>query len=95
MTLFTAPALLAALLVAPATPTAANAEDADARARVQGANRPSGITAIYEFDNDTVDGETLSPEGVPIPGNRRTRLPSLLQLRGHFVDKVVRMANDV
>jgi len=85
-------ALLVTLAPAPAD------SDADARARARApapAASSQPIAAIYEFDNDNVDGETLKPEGAPVPGSHRARFASLIQVRGTFTDHMIRLAHDI
>lgn len=72
-------------------PTAADADAAARRAAPAGAK----ISAEYDFENDYLEGEVLSPdhEGV------RTKLTgtheSMLKLRAHFIPQMLQMANDV
>ena len=80
-----------ALVLQPTVP--ANA-DADARARVD-APRSQGVSAVYEFENDNIDGETLTPTGVAIPASHQARFPSMIQVRGTFVREMIQMTNDV
>ncbi len=80
-----------ALALQPTPP--ANA-DADARARVD-APASKGVSAVYEFDNDNVDGETLTPTGVAIPASHQARFPSMIQVRGTFVREMIQMTNDI
>lgn len=68
--------------------------DADASARVD-APTPAGITARYDFDNDNVDGERLSPDGVDVPASHKARFPSMITIRGTFIDHMIHMAADV
>jgi len=75
-------------------PTTAATADADTRARLDTA-APSGVSAVYEFDNDNVDGETLTPTGVSIPAAHQARFPSMIRVRGTFVREMIQMANDV
>ena len=75
-------------------PTTMTSEDADAAARVD-APANGKIAAVYDFDNDHVDGELLSPDGVPVPGAHQIRFPSLIQVRGTFIREMIRMADDV
>lgn len=75
-------------------PTAPSSADADASARVD-APAPAGVSAVYEFDNDNVDGETLTPTGVEVPAAHQIRFPSMIRVRGTFVREMIQMANDV
>ena len=80
-----------ALALQPSLPTSG---DADASARVD-APATAGVTARYEFDNDNVDGETLTPTGVDVPAAHQIRFPSMIKVRGTFVREMIQMADDV
>ncbi len=75
-------------------PTAPSSADADASARVD-TPAPKGVSAVYEFDNDNVDGDTLTPTGVEVPAAHQIRFPSMIRVRGTFVREMIQMANDV
>jgi hypothetical protein len=65
--------------------------DADASA-----NRgQQGGTTVYDFDDDNVDGELLSPDGANISSRSGTKHASLITIRPHFIPELIRMANDV
>ena len=82
---------LAVFLAAPAAYAAPSSQDADSAARVGDA---SGTT-IYDFDDDNVDGEILSPDGANIASRGRVKHASLIQIRPHFIPELIKMANDV
>lgn len=54
-----------------------------------------GQTSVYEFADDKLTGEHLSPDGSLIPWRRPTQHPSLIDLRGHFMPELVRLALDL
>lgn len=54
-----------------------------------------GGTTVYDFDDDNVDGELLSPEGANIASRGRTKHASLITIRPHFIPELIKMANDV
>ncbi len=69
----------------------AGSGDADAAA-----NRgQQGGTTVYDFDDDNVDGELLSPEGANISSRGGAKHASLITIRPHFIPELIRMANDV
>lgn len=85
---------LFALVLTPGIAAAAPAKtdvDADAAA----ARGKDGKVTIYDFDNDNVDGELLSPEGANVSGKLKYKHPSLISIRPHFIPQMVQMANDV
>lgn len=66
-------------------------QDADEAAQV-GAE---GNTRVYIFDNDNVSGENLSPDGTILMQRPAVKHESLIQIRGHFMPELVRLAEDV
>jgi hypothetical protein len=64
--------------------------DADAAARV-GEHRG---TTIYDFDDDNVEGEVLSPDGANVSSRSRVKHASLIEIRPHFMPELIRMALD-
>lgn len=86
--------VLLALALTPGIAAAAPAKnDADADAD---ANRgQKDRTTIYDFENDNVTGELLSPEGANVSGKLKYRHPSLITIRPHFIPQLVKIADDV
>jgi|GEM_PF-847231 len=90
---------LAVAALALSTPTTApktadtvqNDADADDAARVG----DDGVTAVYEFFDEDVEGENLKDDGTVILHRPRGRHPSLITLRGHFNPELIRLATDV
>ena len=70
----------------------ADGGDADASA-AKGKN--AGGTTVYDFDDDNVDGELLSPEGANIASRGRAKHASLITIRPHFIPELIKMAQDV
>ena len=83
-------ALSAALLLS-STAWAAPA-DADASA-MKGAGA-DGVT-VYDFEDDDVDGEILSPEGANLSSRGRSKHASMITIRPHFIPELIKMANDI
>jgi hypothetical protein len=82
-------ALSAAFLLS-ATAWAAPA-DSDAAAM---SGSKSGVT-VYDFDDDDVDGEILSPEGANLSSRGRSKHASMITIRPHFIPELIKMANDI
>jgi len=57
--------------------------------------RGASGTTVYDFDDDNVDGELLSPEGANIASRGRTKHASLITIRPHFIPELIKMAQDV
>lgn len=82
---------LSTLLVAGTAWAAPTNQDADEAARV---GDEGGVT-VYDFDDDNVDGELLSPEGANIASRGRVKHASLIEIRPHFLRELINMARDV
>ena len=81
-----------ATLTLVATPAfAAPAGDADSAAR----SGSQGGATVYDFEDDNVDGETLSPTGANISSRGRTKHESMIKIRPHFIPELIKMANDI
>ena len=86
-------ASFASILLMSTSALAAPAGSGDADAA---ANRGSSSgTTVYDFDDDNVDGELLSPDGANISSRGGTKHASLITIRPHFIPELIRMANDV
>ncbi|MEM9453670.1 MAG: hypothetical protein AAGF11_05795 [Myxococcota bacterium] len=72
------------------TSTGTNADADDAAYTGQ-----KGDVSYYEFADDELTGEHLSPDGSLIPWRRPPHHESLIQLRGHFMPELVRMTLDL
>jgi hypothetical protein len=84
-------AVLFTSATAMAGPAGGGDADADEAARV---GEVGGVT-VYDFEDDNVDGELLSPEGANIASRGRTKHASLITIRPHFISELIKMANDV
>jgi len=85
-------ALLSTLVLATtlgASATASDHEpDADELARI-------GTTNRYHFEDDFVEGEVLSPSGALIQSRGAGKHPSLISIRGNFLDFMYRQSLDI
>ena len=70
---------------------AGNDSDADEAARK---GTEGGVT-VYDFDDDNVDGEILSPDGANVASRGRIKHASLINIRPHFLRELINMARDV
>ncbi|MCA9651549.1 MAG: hypothetical protein H6712_25950 [Myxococcales bacterium] len=80
-----------ALAPTAAQPAESTPEEADDAAYVGS----EGQTSVYEFADDTLTGEHLSPDGQLIPWRRPPHHESLIDLRGHFMPELVRLSLDL
>ena len=74
---------------------AAPASDQEADSSANKGKGGGGNATIYDFDDDNVDGELLSPEGANVASRGRTKHASLITIRPHFIPELIKMANDV
>lgn len=82
--------LVSAFLVTTPAWAAPAVDDADDRAKGK-----KGETTAYDFEDDNVDGELLSPEGANIASRGKVKHASLINIRPHFIPEMIKMANDV
>ncbi len=90
--------LIASLLLSStsawAAPAAPTENDADSAAR-RTAPAGSKVAAVYDFEQDEVDGEALRPDHEPIRNRITTSRESMIKVRQHFIPQLLQMANDV
>jgi hypothetical protein len=91
LTLLLSATLALAPQAAPRGETPTNDVDAD-DAALKGTD---GGVSVYEFADDKLTGEHLSPDGNLIPWRRPPNHPSLIDLRGHFMPELIRLALDL
>jgi hypothetical protein len=80
-----------ALATATHVPEATTNQDADEAARV---GKVGGVT-VYDFEDDSVEGELLSPDGANISSRGRAKHASLIEIRPHFIREMIRLSYDV
>ncbi len=54
-----------------------------------------GGVAVYDFEDDNVDGEVLRPEGANLSSRRGLKHASLINIRPHFLRELINLARDV
>lgn len=80
-------------MMSPDAAAAAQPESADDAALKSGGE--AGKTSVYDFDDDSVDGELLRPEGANIASRSRKKHASLITIRAHFISELIRLADDI
>ena len=50
---------------------------------------------VYDFEDDNVDGEVLSPDGALISSRGRSKHASMITIRPHFIPELIKMARDI
>lgn len=83
---------MAAASTAAAAPS--NDVDADSAARVEGGGGGADTT-VYDFDDDNVDGEILSPDGANVNSRARVKHASLITIRPHFISELISLSFDI
>lgn len=66
-------------------------EDADSAAF----SGEDGGVAVYDFEDDNVDGEILRPEGANLSSRGSLKHASLINIRPHFLRELINLARDV
>lgn len=91
--------LLLSLALVPAAASAAPATAAnkavEAEADAAARKAAAGPVRVYDFDNDTVPGESLRPDHERVDARPIGGRESLIKVRTHFIPQMLHMANDV
>ncbi|NVB42420.1 hypothetical protein G6O69_31645 [Pseudenhygromyxa sp. WMMC2535] len=93
--------LCAALLLLPSAALAAPSPDSGSQTWVdsdEGATvtqHANGVREIVIDDGDTIDGETLSPNGAIVRGPLATIHASMITIRPHFMDALSSVSRDI
>ena len=87
------PVAMAALLFS-TTAFAAPANSGDADSAAMSGQNSAGAT-VYDFEDDNVDGEILSPDGALISSRGRSKHASMITIRPHFIPELIKMARDI
>jgi hypothetical protein len=75
----------------PAAGGTGNDTDADSAALTSS----EGGTSVYDFEDDNVDGELLSPDGANVASRGRIKHASLINIRPHFLPELIGLARDI
>ncbi len=61
-----------------------------------GQDTPAGDEPqVFDFEEDEISTDYLKPNTMMVEGLRRGRMSSLISVRLHFVDEIVRSAEDI
>jgi hypothetical protein len=85
---------LSAFVFVAAVSAEAFAQPADADEAALSGRNNEGVT-VYDFEDDDVDGEVLSPEGANLSSRGRSKHASLITIRPYFIPEMIKMANDI
>lgn len=78
-----------------AVSTSAWAQPSDTDADEAAMKGGDGGTTVYDFDDDNVDGEILSPDGANVNSRARVKHASLINIRPHFLPELIALALDI
>jgi hypothetical protein len=72
-----------AFLLAAASPALAQKPDAKAKVKV------------YDFSGDTIEGDLIKPEGSTVDARDFAKHSSLIRIRKHFIEEILKSAEDL
>ena len=76
---------LFALMALPAVPSAAHAQDKGG----------GGDTTSYDFEDDLVQGDLVRPDGENLMVRRRGARESLIRIREHFINELLKSVENL
>jgi hypothetical protein len=90
--------LVAALFLAPAG-AVAQQKGGKAAPPAGAAGGDSGVIyrqkTVYDFDDDIVEGALVRPDGEFVDSRRGAKHSSLIKIRQHFIDQMLKSAEDI
>lgn len=86
--------IFASLMLTSAAASAAPAQT-DTSAEAAAFKGTRGAVKVFDFENDTVSGDALKPEGADVQSRPRSNRESMIRVRMHFIPQMLQMANDV
>ena len=89
-------ALLAGMaLAAPSTVLAQAAAPAAAAAPADGDNVQYKAKTVYDFEDDTVEGDLQRPDGELVSSQKKAEHSSLIEIRKDFIPEMLKSLEDV
>ena len=85
--------LLAAAVLLTATGTAALAQSKAAPAA--GGDVTYKSKTVYDFDDDTVEGDLVRPDGEFVDTRKGAKHSSLIKIRENFIPEMIKSAEDI
>jgi hypothetical protein len=76
--------VVASFLLAASGPAFAQAKG-DAKAKVK----------VYDFSGDTIEGDLIKPEGSTVDARDFAKHSSLIRIRKHFIEEILKSAEDL
>ena len=52
-------------------------------------------TTKYDFDDDVVEGDLVRPDGEMINTRKKAKHSSLIKIREHFINEMIKSAEDI
>jgi hypothetical protein len=50
---------------------------------------------VYDFSGDTIEGDLIKPEGSTVDARDFAKHSSLIRIRKHFIDEILKSAEDL
>ncbi len=61
----------------------------------EGGNVTYKQTTKYDFDDDVVEGDLVRPDGEFVDTRRKAKHSSLIKIREHFINEMLKSAEDI
>lgn len=58
-------------------------------------NAGSGKVKVYDFSGDTIEGDLIKPEGLDVNARDFAKHTSLIRIRQHFINEILKSAEDL
>jgi hypothetical protein len=55
----------------------------------------SGKVKVYDFSGDTIEGDLIKPEGSTVDARDFAKHASLITIRKHFINEIIKSADDL
>jgi hypothetical protein len=75
--------------------SAAMAAEPEATADDRALQGKKGDVKSYVFEDDTIGGEVLRPEGANIASRGKNKAASLISIRATFIEQLIKLADDI
>lgn len=54
-----------------------------------------GKVKVYDFTGDTIEGDLIKPEGLDVNARDFAKHSSLIKIRQHFINEIIKSAEDL
>lgn len=56
---------------------------------------PKAKVKVYDFSGDTIEGDLIKPEGSTVDARDFAKHSSLIRIRKHFIEEILKSAEDL